>query len=155
MITWEQPVIKGLKTAKIGTQEQKYLNKPGDNLRIDWGYVYLSVPETQKPSISVAPRRALSDSFVKTGKLPEPELFSEPKKVKDGTVSMATLWDIGKTGTGPTTVWAMVAYDDIYSIRYFESDLQAWWRHNGMSFDNLLITASSDYEKLMDACQFI
>lgn len=152
MITWEQPVIKGLKTAKIGTQEQKYLNRSGDNLRIDWGYVYLSVPEAQNPSISIAPRRALSDSFVKTGKLPEPELFSEPKKVKDGTVSMATLWDMGKTGTGPATVWAMVAYDDIYSIRYFESDLKAWWRRDGLSFDNLLITASSDYDRLMKAC---
>ena len=152
MITWEQPAIKGLKTAKIGTQEQKYLNKPGDNLRIDWGYVYLSVPESQKPSTSVAPRRTLSDSFVKTGKLPESEVFSEPRKVKDGSVSMAAMWDLGKTVSGPATVWAMVAYDDIYSIKYFENDLQAWWRSKGLSFDNLLITASSDYDRLMKAC---
>jgi hypothetical protein len=152
MITWEQPVIKGLKTAKIGSQEQKYLNKSGDNLRIDWGYVYLSVPEAQKPSISLAPRRVLSDTFIKSGKLPEPEIFSEPKKVRDGSFSMAASWDLGKTGTVPTSVWAMVAYDDIYSIRYFENDLQAWWRRNGLSFDNLLITASSDYDKLINSC---
>ncbi len=151
-VTWEQPDIKGLKTAKIGTQEQKYLNRSGDNIRIDWGYIYLSVPEAQNPSFSVASRNALSGSFVKTGKLAESEIFSEPQKVKDGSVSMATLWDLGKTGTGPKSVWAMVAYDDIYSIRYFESDLQAWWRHAGMSFDKLLITASSDYDRLMSAC---
>jgi hypothetical protein len=152
MITWEQPVIKNLKTAKIGTQEQKYLNRSGDNLRIDWGYVYLSVPETQKPTIAVAPRNTLSGSFVKTGKLPDSEIFSEPKKVKDGSVSMAALWNLGKTGTAPVSVWAMVSYDDIYSIRYFESDLQAWWRRNGLSFDNLLITASADYDRLMKVC---
>jgi hypothetical protein len=152
MITWELPVISGLKTAKIGSQEQKYLNRPGDNIRIDWGYAYLSVPESQKPSVSIAPRRALSDSFVKTGKLPESEVFSEPKKVKDGSVSMAAMWDLGKTVSGPATVWAMAAYDDIFSIRYFESDLQAWWRRNGLSFDNLMITASSDYDRLMKAC---
>jgi len=152
MITWEQPVIKSLKSAKIGTQDQKYLNRSGDNLRIDWGYVYLSVPETQKPTISIASRNILSASFVKTGKLPESDVFSEPKKVKDGSVSMAALWDLGKTGTTPSAVWAMVAYDDIYSIRYFESDLQAWWRHNGLSFDNLLITASADYDRLMKVC---
>jgi hypothetical protein len=151
-ITWEQPVIKGLKTAKIGTQEQKYLNKPGDNVRIDWGYVYLSVTEEQNPSFSVAARNSLLSGFVKTGKLPESEIFSEPRKENEGSLSMAALWDIGKTGSTPVIVWAMVAYDDIYSIRYFDSDLKAWWKHNGMSFENLLITASSDYERLISSC---
>lgn len=152
MITWEQPVIKGLKTAKTGTQDQKYLNKKGDNIRIDWGYAYLSVPENQNPSISVAPRNSLSGGFVRTGKLPESEIFSEPRRVRDGALSMAAMWDLGKTGSAPVTTWAMVAYDDIYSIRYFESDLQAWWRRNGLSFDNLLIAASSDYERLTKEC---
>ena len=152
MITWDQPSIKGLKTAKIGTKEQKYLNKPGDNVRIDWGYVYLSVPEIENPSFSIAPRISLSDSFVKTGKLAESEIYSEPQKENDGAISMATSWDLGKIASSSVSVWAMVAYDDIYSIRYFESDLQAWWRHKGMSFDDLLITASSDYNRLMKAC---
>jgi hypothetical protein len=151
-VTWEQPAINGLKTAKIGTQEQKYLNKPGDNVRIDWGYVYLSVPEDQNPSFSIAPRNSLLSGFVKTGKLPESEVFSEPKKVNDGSLSMAVLWDPGKTGATPVNVWAMVAYDDIWSIRYFDNDLRAWWRHKGLSFDDLLITASSDHERLMTAC---
>jgi len=153
LVTWEQPDIKGLKSAKIGTQDQKYLNKPGDNLRIDWGYVYLSIPVAQNPAISLAPRNAISGSFAKTGKLPDSEVYSEPKKVKDGNISMAVEWDLGKTGTSPLSAWAMVAYDDIYSIRYFENDLKAWWRHNGMSFENLLITASSDYERLMNTCK--
>jgi hypothetical protein len=152
LITWDQPSIKGLKTAKIGTQEQKYLNKSGDNVRIDWGYVYLSVPETENPSFSVAPRNSLTAGFIKTGSLPETVIFTEPRKVNDGSVSMASSWDLGKIGTSAVSVWAMVAYDDIYSIRYFESDLRAWWRHNGMSFDDLLITASSDYDRLMKAC---
>jgi len=152
MVTWEQPAIKGLKTIKTGTKEQKYLNKPGDNVRIDWGYVYLSVPEEQKPVLSVAQRNSLLGSFAKSGKLPEYLEFKDPLKVRDGSVSMAVSWDLGTTGTTPVKAWAMVAYDDIYSIRYFESDLQAWWRHSGMTFDKLLTTASSDYSKLMNTC---
>jgi hypothetical protein len=151
-VTWDQPVISGLKTAKTGTQEQKYLNKPGDNVRIDWGYAYLSVPEAQNPSFSIALRNSLSGSFVKTGKLPETEKYSEPKKVKDGTLSMGVSWDLGKTGTAPLNAWAMVAYDDIYSIKYFDTDLKAWWRHDGMSFDNLLKTAAADYDRLIKRC---
>ena len=152
LVTWEQPGIKGLKSAKIGTQEQKYLNRSGDNIRIDWGYVYLSVPEVQNPAISVAFRKNLSDSFVKTGQLPQSEIFTEPKMVRDGSLSSAAVWNPGKTGAVPVTAWAMVAYDDIYSIRYFDSDLKAWWRHAGLSFDDLLINASSDYDRLMKAC---
>ena len=152
MVTWEQPAIKGLKTIKTGTKEQKYLNKPGDNVRIDWGYVYLSVPEEQNPVLSVAQRNSLLGSFAKSGKLPEYLEFKDPLKVRDGSVSMAVSWDLGTTGTTPLKAWTMVAYDDIYSIRYFESDLQAWWRHSGMTFDNLLTTASSDYSRLMNTC---
>jgi|WetSurMetagenome_2_1015567.scaffolds.fasta_scaffold00658_2 hypothetical protein len=151
-VTWQLPDIKGLKSAKIGTIEQKYLNRPGDNLRIDWGYVYLAVPENQNPELSVSSRNELSQNFVRTGNLPGSEAFSEPRKVKDGSVSMAAVWNLGKTGTTPSAAWAMVAYDDIYSIRYFENDLKAWWRHSGMTFDNLLITASSDYGRLMKTC---
>jgi hypothetical protein len=151
-IGWDQPDIKGLKTAKIGTLEQKYLNKHGDNVRIDWGYIYLSVPESQKSSLSVAPRNLLADSFVKNGGLPETEKSSELKKADAGSISMASAWNLGKTMATSGNIWAMVAYDDIYSIRYFESDLRAWWRHNGMTFDNLLITASSNHDRLIMAC---
>jgi hypothetical protein len=152
LVTWEQPSVRALKTAKIGTREQKYLNKPGDNIRIDWGYVYLSVPEAQNPVFSVSLRNSLAESFVRKGKLPPAEVFSEPRKVIDGSLSMASLWDLGKTSNTPVSVWAMVAYDDIYSIRYFENDLKAWWSHKGLTFDELLISASSDYERLIKAC---
>jgi hypothetical protein len=151
-VTWQLPEIKGLRTGKIGTQDQKYLNRPGDNIRIDWGYVYLSVPENQNPLFSDAPRNSLLDNFLKNGTLPVSEVFSEPQKVKEKSVSMASVWDLGKAGASPLTVWAMVAYDDIYSIKYFDNDLKAWWRHSGMTFDNLLIAASADYDRLMKQC---
>jgi hypothetical protein len=152
-VTWEQPDIKGLKTAKIGTSDQKYLSKSGDNVRIDWGYAYLAVPEAQNPSFSIAPVRTLSSEFAKTGSLPESLKYSAPRKVNEGSVSMATAWNLGTTGTTPATVWAMVAYDDIWSIRYFENDLQCWWHKKGMSFEDLLVTASSDYNKITNECK--
>jgi hypothetical protein len=151
-VTWEEPVIQGLKTAKIGCQEQKYLNKPGDDIRIDWGYAYLSVPQEQNAVISINPRTALFNSFVKLGTLPASEAFSIPRIVSDGFVSMATVWNIGKVGPSALTQWIMLAYDDIYSIKYFENDLQAWWRRNGLTFDQLLQTAAKDYNKLIASC---
>ncbi len=150
-VVWEQPAIAGLKCARIGASDQKYLNKSGDNVRIDWGYAYMCIPEAQKPAVSIASRNILFSSFSNTGKLPETESFSSPKKVNDSYVSMASEWDLGKTSGG--NVWVMVAYDDILSIKYFENDLQAWWRRYGLSFNDMLLKAVSDYDGLMKECE--
>lgn len=152
MVTWDQPDIQGLKSARIGTSDQKYLSRAGDNVRIDWGYAYLSVPSAQNPLLSVADRKSLFSSFSKTGKLPETLTFTSPKKASDGFVSMAAGWNLTVKGAQSSTAWAMVAYDDIYSIRYFENDLQAWWRHKGLSFNDMLIKASADYSSLLKTC---
>jgi hypothetical protein len=46
----------------------------------------------------------------------------------------------------------MIAYDDQFSIRYFNSDLRPWWRKNGMDMNSLLPLAASEYQKLSGAC---
>ena len=150
-VTWEKADLQSLMIAKTGTNDQKYLNKSGDNVRIDWGYAYLAVPKSQKPAISVARRNSLFGSFTKTGSLPVSEVFSTPAKVRDGYISMAVGWDLGKNVTS-STVWAMVAYDDIHSIRYFDDDLDAWWRRSGLSFNELLEKASSEYASINGKC---
>jgi len=152
-VTWEEPVIQGLKTARVGSRDQKYLNKSGDDVRIDWGYAYLSVPSDQNAFISINSREELFNGFVKLGTLPQSEICSAPRKANDGFLSMAAIWNPGKTGSSGLTRWAMVAYDDIYSIRYFQDDLKAWWRRNGLTFDQLLQAAAGDYENLANRCK--
>nr|MCU0363589.1 DUF5127 domain-containing protein [Bacteroidales bacterium] len=110
-VSWEQPAINGLRAGKIGNPEQKYLNRSGDNIRIDWGYAWLAVPGSQNPAFSVATRKALLDGFAREGKLPETLASAEPVRVRDGSVSMAAMWNLGKTGQAPLSAWAMVAYD--------------------------------------------
>ena len=39
----EDKVFNGITSIKMGNEEQKPLNRSGDDLRIDWGYVYLAV----------------------------------------------------------------------------------------------------------------
>jgi hypothetical protein len=152
-VIWEVPVIQGLKAGKIGTQEQKYLNRSGDNVRIDWGFSYIAVQQEQNATISIAPRKALFTSFTGNGALPESEPCTVPRKVNDGYISMAFAWNPGKIGASGVTQWAMIAYDDIYSIRYFADDLQAWWQRNGLTFDQLLQNSAKDYDRLTKACK--
>ncbi len=46
---WSTATIEGLSTMSVGSQAQTVLGRSGDDLRIDWGYVYLSVPAQQQP----------------------------------------------------------------------------------------------------------
>lgn len=151
-VQWSTPSIQGLTTLKLGSVEQPILKKKGDDLRIDWGYVYVSIPEVQKAQAIVGARNALLRGFAATGSVPSPVDFTQPRKVRDGWVTMGTSWNLGKVGSSGVSSLAMIAYDDIKSIRYFDADLSAYWKRNGMQIEQLLPLALSEYSKLSDEC---
>jgi hypothetical protein len=151
-VKWEKPEIQGLTSAKIGNSEQNYLNRSGDMIRIDWGFAYAAVPENQKAAISVSARATLENSFIKQGIIPASEAFVVPKSVNDGFPSVGIVWNPGKIDQAGASRWMMLAYDDIYSIKYFENNLQGYWKRNGMTFDQLLQTAAKDYVRLTERC---
>lgn len=152
-IQWEQYKVGGLEIAKTGATEQDYLSQPGDNVRIDWGYAYLAVPGNQKATISVGKGDALRNHFIEKGILPQTMIWEKPVKVSDGFISWAAMWNAGKIDTTSVTHWAMLGYDDIYSIRYFDDDLQAWWKRNGLTMNDLLQNAARDFQKLNKECK--
>jgi hypothetical protein len=41
-VGWERPTVKGLTVMKMGTPEQPYVIRNGDDSRIDWGYAYVT-----------------------------------------------------------------------------------------------------------------
>jgi hypothetical protein len=46
---WAVPSFEGLSTISVGSELQTVLGRSGDDLRIEWGYLYLASPEPQKP----------------------------------------------------------------------------------------------------------
>lgn len=152
-ITWEQYKAGNLEIVKTGTVAQDYLSQPGDNVRIDWGYLYLAVPGKQKAAISVGKGGALRNQFAENGSLAQTISWEKPVKVSDGFISSAAMWNAGKIDTTGVSHWAMLGYDDIYSIRYFDDDLQAWWKRNGLTMNDLLQNAAGDFQKLNKECK--
>jgi hypothetical protein len=151
-LIWDKLSIAELKTVRMGNPDQPVLKRKGDDVRIDWGYAYLSVPAVQKPRVVTGERNKLMESFIATGDLAEDNNLVQPHPVKDGMISMATVWNPGKVTPAGITCWAMIAYDDQFSIRYFNSDLRPWWRRNGMDMNALLPLAANEYQKLSAAC---
>ena len=55
--------VDGLVTLRAGNQDQPILQKRGDDLRIDWGYLYIAAPNSQKPAAVVAPASLARTAF--------------------------------------------------------------------------------------------
>ena len=43
-VVWSRPEVPGMKVMRFGSKGQPVLKRAGDNLRIDWGYLYVAVP---------------------------------------------------------------------------------------------------------------
>ncbi len=109
---------------KAGTKSQNVLGRKGDNVRIDWGYLYLTTDNPglikTKPSL-LAP---LSVNF---------SFASAPGKSMESHL--------------------ILAYDDIYSVQYFGRNLRAWWRRDEkMTAAQMLADAEKAYPALMQKC---
>ena len=152
-VQWSVPVVKGMQALKLGSADQPVLRKKGDDIRIDWGYAYLAIPEAQKPQLLVGERRKLFAGFISNGTLQLTEELSQPRKVSEGRVTLASAWDVGTVGSKAVTTGALLAYDDIYSVKYFDTNLQAFWKKEGASMEQLLTKAQSEFPVLAAQCE--
>ena len=60
---WSQEAIGDLDVLKIGSKDQPILAKKGDDLRIDWGYLYAAAPKSSAPRKTIAPHYASAIKF--------------------------------------------------------------------------------------------
>lgn len=153
----DYPKVEGLAVARVGTTEQKVLDRRGDDVRIDWGYGYLAAPAGGGGAVVAGGNGGrLRGGFTSSGTIPAPSPATgraagdsiPPGPVSAGRHMIAAAWNLGRVGSQPLSCYAMLAYDDIKSIRYFSNDLAAYWRRNGATMETTLQTAARDREAL-------
>ena len=135
----------GQQVLRAGTTEQPVLQKKGDNLRIDWGYVYAAAPAptgiqqyitTEANAISAFMQGQKGDTGV-TGK----------------SLMLNSIISLGSVSSTPQSKYLMIGYDDIYSIQYFGTNLRPWWRNTaGATIEGILENAANNYEPVMAVC---
>ena len=120
--------------AWVGAAEQKVLNRSGDDVRIDWGYLHLVHPTARVRSIHKrrhdwGPELDLSKP-IPCHKMPI--LCATSEKNRDVFV---------------------VAYDDIKSIEYFHRHVDAYYKKYYGDFATMLSVAVKEAEELRAACE--
>ena len=138
--------VPGLTVLKLGSKDQPILAKKGDDLRIDWGYLYVAAPEAFKASAAIIDRSALGTFIAGQPAAPAGEAAGE------SLVAMMSI-ELGKVKSQPQRRWLMLAYDDIYAIQYMRKNLRPYWRRNGWEAADLLQAMSRDSQSLWDRCQ--
>jgi hypothetical protein len=152
-VVWGRARVGNLQVLSAGTQQQPVLEKFGDDLRIDWGRLYLAVPPAAGGAQVIAWNQAARRSFAESGTLPDTDDLDQPRAAKDQLPALAATFDMGTVGQLAVSRHLLLAYDDIYSVEYFNRRLRPYWRRGGAGAADLLQTAERDYLSLKGRCE--
>ena len=144
-VTWGRARAQGLNVLTVGSQDQRVLNRAGDDLRIDWGYFRLAVPDAEGAH-SVASHEAL-DEFVKSGNIPAADQMDMPLAPRNDAAHLAVLLPFGSV-SAPVSRHLLFAYTEEYSIEYLNRRLRPYWQRNGQTVEDMLATAERDLPAL-------
>jgi len=112
-----------LNLLKAGTKDQPVLAKKGDDLRIDWGYVYVGAPKNERSIQTITGRELKTDFPAET------------------------------IGTAAKNHLVLLGYDDLYAIQYFHNNLNAWWKlEPGSSIEKEMDAALNQYAAIRKKC---
>ncbi|PLK44687.1 glutaminase family protein [Emticicia sp. TH156] len=140
----QQYSANGLAILKAGTTSQQVLKLKGDDVRIDWGYLYIAVPETGNVVQSITKNTDMGNVF-----------SAAPNNNLGGkNLMLNTVLNAGKVGSTAKEQVFMIGYDDIQSIQYFQTNLSPWWRlTKGATIEGQLQQAWSSYSAVIGKCK--
>jgi hypothetical protein len=113
---------------RSGTVAQPVLQKKGDDVRIDWGYVYVAAPQ-------------------ETG-----------LAQKASGAWMQTAFPSVTVGEDLVEKLVLIGYDERYAVEFFGHKLLPWWRSEGgygkkkSAMEAVLQTAFTGYDKVLSRC---
>ena len=131
---------------RVGSRDQRVLNRAGDNLRIDWGYFYLAVPEQAGTTLSTA-YRAIPD-FVASGKLPDTDDMEMPRQTRTGAAHLAVAFHAEVSPALAVTRHVLLAYDEANSIEFLGRKLNPYWSRGGQTAAAMLKLADQQLPQL-------
>jgi Domain of unknown function (DUF4965)/Domain of unknown function (DUF1793)/Domain of unknown function (DUF5127)/Domain of unknown function (DUF4964) len=145
-VAWSRSRLKAMTILRASNFEQPVLQKSGDDLRIDWGYLLLAVPDQGGSSTSTELSDEVESQFA-AGKALSFDDLDMPRRA-DRRTELASVFDLGQVGSTALSRHVLLAYDDVYSIEYLNRWMRPYWRRNGMTMGQLLETAEQDYGSL-------
>ncbi|MBC3786717.1 glutaminase family protein [Spirosoma utsteinense] len=152
LVTWRRGRAGKLDYMRVGTVEQKVLGRQGDDVRIDWGHLYVASAVEAGTSRRIGSLLSARNQFEREGRVTD--LHERmPRIVNDSLPVLATSMALGKVDGMAVERHLLIGYDDVKSVEYAGQPLNAWWRRDGKTtIEQALQAAEADYGKLKVAC---
>jgi len=147
-VIWGRSRAQGLTVLNAGSRDQRILNRSGDDLRIDWGYFHLAAPDGEGAEFALSPDAMRS--FASTGTLPDADDTDMPRTPgpRDRAAHLDVMLPMGKLSATPAVRHVLFAYTENYPIEYLGRKLRPYWQRNGMTVEQMLAAAESQYASL-------
>jgi len=150
-VSWARFQRKGYHLLRMGSTQQPVLQKSGDNLRIDWGSLYLASPQNQANTAVLARPEAVRRTFIKTGDIPEEDDLPLLRRSHEPWPVMATCFQLGAV-LAPRNVFLLLAYDEIYAVEFLSRRLPPYWRNGGATPEQAIQKAVESYAEHLSRC---
>lgn len=153
-----QPVIFGrqnvqqLEVLKIGSKDQPILQKSGDDLRIDWGYLYAAAASGDLKSSFAGRRDDAMQAFTSGQLFPGMVETDQGKRAGELNAVLALILAANIQPGKNTERHLLLAYDDILSVEYFGKKLEGYWHKKFSGIDELLLAGEIEYESIKARC---
>ncbi len=136
---------------RVGSVAQPILRARGDDIRIDWGFLYVAAAQGTAARRAAGERAALQRGFAQGGATGVPDgVAAEP--CPGGSLAAALAFDLGRVAAAPASCCVVLAYDDLFSIQYMKTNLRPYWRRTGWEAGDLLRASVREYEALRSRC---
>ena len=146
---WSRHRVGDTEVARLGSLSQNVLGKSGDDLRIDWGHLYLAAPPQTAGVTTLGATTAERGRYANSLELPESNDLELPTHTSRLIPLIALSLDLGNVEASPVKANAMIAYDDVFAIEYFQRKLRPYWRRNNRTgAADLLKMAARDFASL-------
>jgi hypothetical protein len=144
-VTTQKYHTENLSILKAGTTEQPILKKKGDDVRIDWGYMYVAIPKAEKSLQYITNGNEAATSFLNN--------VSSSTATQGKELMLNTVIPFGWVGKTAVEKYAEVGYDELYSVQYFHKNLMPYWKQKGkVTIEKALTDASMQYATVMQQC---
>jgi hypothetical protein len=135
---------------RAGTIEQPVLKRKGDDVRIDWGYMYVGVPQADNAVQYIVPAKGISNPFVG-------QILTGADTVKGKQLSLNTIIPFGTVGKSFVQKHVEIGYDQLFAVEFFGIKLKPWWSSDatktvGRTMEKEMNKADEEYNLVMGKC---
>jgi hypothetical protein len=132
-VTWRRLHLPGVTALAVGASDQRPLNAVGDDVRIDWGQLFLVAEASRVASSSLVPHPEAHASFAENGRLPDADsadVAIEPNRWRE-VATLDLCFDFGQVtpgGDSDASRTALLAYDEGEALEFLHRRLPPVWR---------------------------